>query len=71
MGYLEYCKFSTCYNKISEGDEYCRSCLDGEPPHEKERPFSEQIISYTQRLDDRIAELESDVKRLKRELGLK
>ena len=65
---MEYCKCSICdcYREERSYSTICEHCEN----HGNEG-FADQFSRASKTMENRVAELESDVKRLKRELGLK
>lgn len=62
-----YCKNITCYNSAEYGD-YCEK---HSPTENERKTFSAQMSEAYKTMEERMVTLEEDVKRLKRELGLK
>jgi hypothetical protein len=65
---VKTCFNSSCWNNASHGD-YCEEHFY--TPQEKDKTFAEQAYEISETMETRIKSLEADVKRLKRELGLK
>lgn len=65
------CSRENCYNSaMSSG--VCGDCSDDYENYSKpKKPFAEGMNEAFQTLEERMEALEADVKRLKRELGLK
>lgn len=65
---MTYCNERDCYNRIYDDSALCSNC---EKHGENKKPFAEGMNEAFQTMEERMVALEADVKRLKRELGLK
>lgn len=71
---MEYCKCNVCdcYNGTIENRTYCLECVEHHGCIEpRATSFAEGMNKAFQTMEERLVTLEADVKRLKRELGLK